>query len=177
MTLSNEAVALAFFLFSLRVINSAVGTLRLIVMARGRRILTAIFGFFEALIFAYVTANIVTDLSNLLNLSAYCLGFSVGLWVGMVIEERYVTSYVKLNIISPVHGHEIATALRQLGHGVTEVEGHGVNGQVTMLNSVVLRRDVPEMLKSIYAIHRSAFVTMEEARLVQHGWLRPNGMR
>jgi uncharacterized protein YebE (UPF0316 family) len=172
MTVTGEVLLLALLLFALRVINSAVGTLRLILMARGRRILTAVLGFIEALIFAYVTTSVVTDFSNLPNLIAYCGGFSVGIWVGMAIEERFVTNYVKVNIIASQDGREIATTLRDIGHGVTEVQGTGGKGEVIMLNSVVQRRDVAGLLQSVYAINPNAFVTLEEARGVQHGWMR-----
>lgn len=173
LVLAPEALLLAIIIFVLRVINSAVGTVRLVVMARGRVWLTAVLGFIEALIFAYVTANVVTDLSNILNLVAYCGGFSLGIYVGMAVEQRFVVSYIRLNIISPHNGHDMAVVMREMGHGVTEVQGAGGSGEVTMITSVILRRDVPEVLKAVYAIHPDAFVTMEDARAVQHGWMRP----
>jgi uncharacterized protein YebE (UPF0316 family) len=177
MTITSEVLLLALFLFALRVINSAVGTLRLILMARGLRILTAILGFIEALIFAYVTTSVVTDFSNVPNLVAYCGGFSVGIWAGMAIEERFVTNYVKVNVIASLKGREIAVALREIGHGVTEVQGTGGKGEVIMLNSVVKRRDVPGLLQSVYGINPNAFVTLEETRGVQHGWMRNGAPR
>jgi uncharacterized protein YebE (UPF0316 family) len=167
-----DMVVLSVTIFALRVLNSAVGTVRLVVMARERRILTAVLGFIEALIFAFVTANVVTDLSNWLNLAAYCGGFSVGTYVGMALEARYVTSYVRVNIIASDKGREIAQKLRELGHGVTEVQASGGTGDVTMLNSVILRRYSAELLKAVYDINPKAFVTLEEARSVQHGWMR-----
>jgi uncharacterized protein YebE (UPF0316 family) len=172
MDITQEAVLLAVAIFLLRVFNSAVGTIRLVVMARGRHWLTAALGFIEALIFAWVTANVITDLSNILNLVAYCGGFSLGIYVGMRIEARFVTSYVKVNIITRNGGHAIATRLREMGHGVTEMHGEGGSGEVAMISSVVLRVSVPEVLKAIYAIHPTAFVTLEETRAMQHGWLR-----
>jgi uncharacterized protein YebE (UPF0316 family) len=168
-----DAILLALVIFGLRIINSAVGTMRLVVVTRDRRILASIMAFFEALIFAVVIANVVTDLSNILNLVAYCGGFAVGSYVGMWIESRFVTSYVTANIIVGLEGHDIAHAIRELGHGVTEMKGEGRAGEVIMLNSVIKRRDVPEVLKAIYNINPKAFVTLEEARSVQHGWLRP----
>ncbi len=177
MPITSEMLLLALFLFALRVINSAVGTLRLILMARGLRVWTAILGFLEALIFAYVTASIVTDFSNFPNLIAYCGGFSVGIWVGMAIEARFVVNYVKVNVIASLNGHEIAAALREIGHGVTALQGTGGKGEVVMLNSVVKRRDVPGLLQSVYAINPDAFVTLEETRSVQHGWMRHSAPR
>lgn len=177
MTITSEMLLLALLLFTLRVINSAIGTLRLILMARGRRIMTAVLGFLEALIFAFVTASVVTDFSNFPNLIAYCGGFSIGIWVGMAIEERFVVNYVRVNIVASQSGHAIAAAIRDIGHGVTEVQGTGGKGEVVMLNSVVKRRDVPGMLQSVYAINPNAFVTLEETRGVQHGWMRHSAPR
>ena len=105
MTVTQEAILSALFIFGLRVFNSAIGTMRLVVVARGQRWLTSILGFIEALIFAFVTANVVTDLSNMLNLVAYCGGLS-------------------------------------------------------------------SVMAAVYAVNPQAFITMEEARAVQHGWLR-----
>jgi uncharacterized protein YebE (UPF0316 family) len=172
LTLTQDAVILALVIFVLRVFNSAVGTIRLVVMARGRFWLTAVLGFIEALIFAWVTANVIADLSNMLVLFAYCAGFSLGIYVGMAIEARFVTSYVKVNIITRNGGHELAIRLREMGHGVTEIHGEGGTGEVTMLSSVVLRVHVPEVLKFVYAEQPQAFVTLEETRSMQHGWLR-----
>jgi uncharacterized protein YebE (UPF0316 family) len=172
LTLTQDAVILALVIFVLRVFNSAVGTIRLVVMARGRFWLTAVLGFIEALIFAWVTANVIADLSNMLVLFAYCAGFSLGIYVGMAIEARFVTSYVKVNIITRNGGHEMALRLREMGHGVTEIHGEGGTGEVTMLSSVVLRVHVPEVLKFVYKEQPQAFVTLEETRSMQHGWLR-----
>ncbi len=172
LTFSQDTLILAAVIFGLRVFNSAVGTIRLVVMARGRFWLTATLGFIEALIFAWVTANVIADLANILVLFAYCAGFSLGIYVGMSIEARFVTSYVKVNIVTRNGGHEMALKLREMGHGVTEIHGEGGTGEVTMLNSVVLRVHVPEALKAIYGLQPNAFVTLEETRSMQHGWLR-----
>jgi uncharacterized protein YebE (UPF0316 family) len=167
-----EAILLAVVIFAVRVFNSAVGTIRLVVMGRGQHFLAVFMGFFEALIFVWVTANVITDMSNLLNLMAYCGGFAIGIWVGMIIEARFVTSYVKVNIITRDNGHDMAVKLRESGYGVTEIRGEGGTGEVAMLNSVIYRVDVPNVLKLVYAINPKAFVTLEEARSVQHGYLR-----
>lgn len=172
MIITPEGLLFAVIIFSLRVLNSAVGTMRLVVMARGQRVLGSVLGFFEALIFVYVTATIVTDLSNLINLMAYCGGFAVGIYVGITLEARFVTSYVRVSIITQYGGHEIALKLRENGYGVTEMLGQGGSGDVVLLNSVVQRNDSTHVVRLAYSINPRAFVTMDEARSVQHGWLR-----
>lgn len=170
--ITNEALFTAGLIFFLRVINNGVGTIRLISLARQRRLLTVTLGFFEALIFAVTIAGVVADLTNIPNIFAYCAGFSVGAYIGMLIEARFITSFMSVNIVSATHGHDIAVALREHGFGVTETTGEGLNGKVTMLHSVVNRRDMPKVVQTIHAQHPEAFVSVGEARSVHHGWIR-----
>ncbi len=170
--LSRDAVLFAILLIILRILNTGIGTVRLILVTRQQKFWATILAFVEALLFALSIGSVANDLNNILNLLAYCGGFSIGNYVGMIIERRFITSYMTVNIITPERGHEIALALRQQGYGVTETLGEGHQGKVTMLRSVVLNRDVPKVLRIVGEMHGDAFVAVEEARSVYRGWLR-----
>jgi uncharacterized protein YebE (UPF0316 family) len=172
MPVTLDGILLAVAIFALRVLNNAMGTVRIVVITRQQRWLAAVMAFFEALIFAVVIANVVNDLSNILNLVAYCGGFAVGSYVGMAIEARFITSYMTATIISAGKGHEIALALRNGGFGVTETLGEGRDGVVTMLRCVCIRREVGDLMNIVRAVEPEAFVSVEEARAIQHGWVR-----
>lgn len=170
--LSTEALLFALALFAVRVFNIALGTIRLIIITRQMRVLSAIMGFFESLIFALTMGVVVSDLTNVVNLISYAGGFAVGSYVGMVIEQRFITSYVTVNIITHAKGHEIALALREAGFGVTETSGEGRDGMVTMLRSVVINREVKQVMRIAHSVHPEAFIAVEEARPLHRGWLR-----
>ncbi|MCU0496148.1 MAG: DUF5698 domain-containing protein [Anaerolineae bacterium] len=167
-----EFVLGALLIFALRVMNYAISTIRTVAIARQRRLISASLAFLEAFLFVVVIANIVQDLSNLLYLLAYCLGASVGSYVGMLLEERFITSYVTVNIIANQNGHEIAVALREQGYGVTETIGEGRSGSVVMLRSTVVNRDARDVIDTVHRIDPTAFVALEEARSIMRGWLR-----
>lgn len=172
LNLTPEALSLALIIFILRVFNNALGTVRLIVMARQQRGLTAVLGFFEALTFAVTIAMVAADLSDLLNLFAYCIGFAAGSWVGMAIEARFIVSYVIVHIITRLVGPDVAKALRDAGFGVTEIDAQGREGQVAMLHVVTQRREVARVRQIAETADPSAFISIEEARSVARGWLR-----
>ena len=172
MPLLLEAWLFAGLIFGLRVINYAISTIRLVFIARNRRFLAAMLAFVEAFVFAVVMARIVSDLSNTLNLIAYCLGASVGSYVGMAIETRFVTSYSTL--ITNQLGEDIACRLRECGYGVTITHGEGRDGAVDILRSSASSRDIPGMVNIIRAINPHAFIEVEQARALMHGWL-PTG--
>lgn len=164
-----DAVLFALLIFALRVVNNAIGTIRVVMITRQQRALAAALGFFEAMIFALTMASIVTDLTNMLNMLAYCGGFSVGNYVGMLIEARFITSYKSVNIITQNFELPVAATLRAAGYGVTEMHGEGRDGEVRMLRSVVTHRDLPRLLDVVRTACPNAFVEVEEARSVHRG--------
>ncbi|MBK8025258.1 MAG: DUF2179 domain-containing protein [Chloroflexi bacterium] len=170
--LSPEGIGFAVFIVILRILNTATGTVRLIIVTRQQRFLAAVLAFMEALMFAISIGSVANDLNNLLNLLAYCGGFAIGNYVGMFIEHRFITSFVVANVISEKSGHEIALALRKHGFGVTETTGEGMTGKVIMLRSVIVNREVPRLLEVVQSVQPDAFVAMEEARAVHRGWVR-----
>lgn len=175
--LTPEALLFAALIFIMRVFNYAISTVRTVVTARQQRVISAALAFVEALVFAVVIANVVNDLDNLLNLFAYCLGASGGSYVGMVLESRFIISYMSVNIItSNGTGHQIAVALREAGFGVTEHHGEGRDGAVTILRSVVNNRDVPTVLGITRGVDPKAFISVEEARAIQQGWMRSQAL-
>jgi uncharacterized protein YebE (UPF0316 family) len=167
-----DALLWAAGIFALRILNYSISTIRLVTITRQQRVLSSCLAFLEALIFAVVIAKVVTNLEDWLNLAAYCLGAAVGSYVGIVLEGRLITSYRTVNVITHESGHEIALALREEGYGVTESTGEGLEGQVAMLRCVVNNREVPRLLKLVRNINPEAFVSVEEARAVRHGFVR-----
>ncbi|MBW4436851.1 MAG: DUF2179 domain-containing protein [Pleurocapsa minor GSE-CHR-MK-17-07R] len=172
MVITTEALLTALLILVLRIFNNAIGTIRLIVMSRQQRKLTVALALVEAFTFAVTIAGVATDLGNLLNLSAYCIGFAAGNWVGMAIEARFIISYVRVNIFAKEKGHEIAVALRAQNFGVTESFGEGHSGPVDLLHCITTRREVPVLIDTVNSINPEAFTFIEEARSVQKGYVR-----
>jgi uncharacterized protein YebE (UPF0316 family) len=168
---TTEILISALVIFGLRVLNSGIGTLRLIVVTRGQRMLSAIMAFVEALTFAYAIAIVSNNLTNVWNLAAYCGGFSVGAYLAMVLESRLIRSFVSINIIAKTRGHEIAEALRAAGFGVTETEGEGRDGVVTILRSIVISRDVSRAVTIVRDTQEDAFIAVEPALTVYRGYM------
>jgi uncharacterized protein YebE (UPF0316 family) len=166
-----DIVFTALAIFILRVVNYAIGTVRMIAITRNLKFLAAILAAIEALVFALVIAGVVSDLDNLINLTAYCLGASVGSYVGMMIEAKLVRGYMIANVFANGDGEMLATKLRDAGFGVTTTQSHGRDGIVTTIRSVLDKRDMKRFNALVTEIKPEAFLVAEEARGVQRGWL------
>lgn len=171
-----DGLLLALAIFVLRIINNAMGTIRIVLIARQRMVFASMLAFVESLIFAFTVANVVNDLSNPLTLTAYCGGFAVGSYVGMLLERRFIRSFNSINVVTSNGGHELAAFLRDADFGVTETVGDGRDGRVSMLRLIVDRRDTLRALDMIREQNPEAFVAIEEARTIRQGYIRhPNG--
>jgi len=173
MFIETHPIIVAILIFTLRVLNNAVGTLRLIAIQENSRVLGFLLASVESLLFAFTAGLVLTDLQNVPNLAAYVLGFSVGGYVGLSIEQRYLNVYHIVDVVAADSiAHEIAEKLRQEGHGVTEMHGEGARGHVIQLRIVAHHSDVQNVIQLARDTQENVFITVEESRLIRGGWLR-----
>lgn len=168
-----DPYVIPLLIFTLRILNNAVGTVRVVVMTSGNRVLGFFLASLESLLFAYTAGTVLTDLDNVINVIAYVLGFAVGGYVGLYIEQRFLNVYNIVDIIADENtAHEIAQHLREAGYGVTEMHGEGARGHVIQLRVVAHHTDVKSVIELARQIKPNCFVTVEESRFIRGGWIR-----
>jgi len=167
-----EIVLNVLFIFVLRVMGVTLSTVRVLLMTRGMKAVSALLGFFEVLVYALAIGKVVQDLTNIPNLLSYCLGFSVGTLLGMWLEERMAIGYATVQVISPGRSRKIANAIREAGYGATEDRALGKDGVVQTVTTVVRRREVEKVCQVVFEVAPDAFITIDETRAVQRGYLR-----
>ncbi|HDN80382.1 MAG: hypothetical protein DRI61_15350 [Chloroflexi bacterium] len=160
----------AFLILIARVVNVSLGTIRTLLSMRGHKGLSTLMGFFESLIFVIAIGYVLKDLNNVWNVGGYCIGFALGIWLGMILEEKMALGFVIVRIASRANGPRLAMALRDAGFGVTEETGQGLGGKVSLLTTVIKRRDISKVMSLVGSVDDSAFVTVEEARQVLRGY-------
>lgn len=164
-----EALLSALLVFSLRLLDVPLSTVRMLYMVRGQRAVAATLAFFESLIWLIAITRVFSHLSSPAQYLGWALGFAVGTALGMGVEGWLAPGYVSLRIISRRGGRELVDALRGHGYGVTEVEGRGREGPVDLLFVVVQRRSVRELLALVEAHDPRAFITLEHAARARGG--------
>ena len=132
-----DMLLVAVGIFALRVIGNMITTIRLIFIVHGQKFMTALLGFIEALIFAVALGSVVTNLDNIVNLMAYALGYAVGGYLGMMVEQRLIQRFISVQALSMHHAHAIALAIRKAGYAATESWGEGVQGHHGTVTAVV----------------------------------------
>ena len=123
------------------------------------------------LIWIFAVGNAIKFIDSPLHLIGYASGFATGTLVGMWIEEKLAIGMATMRVVSQHGGVELAEALRARGFGVTEHGGQGKDGRVEILYAVLRRRDLPAAFEEVGTWDPEAFVTVEEPRAVQRGWV------
>ncbi len=172
-----NSLLLALVIFLLRIINNAVSTIRVVYIARQQKFIAAVLGWLESAIFAFTVATVVTGLSDPLIFMAYTVGYAVGSYAGMALEERLIKSFATVNIFTQTDGRLIAEALRTAGFGVTETSGEGRAGRVSMLYATVDRRDTGQVINIVREYNPDAFISIDETRSIRAGYMPAHGRR
>jgi len=163
-------------IFAMRIVDVSMGAVRILLMMRGRRGGAAAVGFVEVLIWVVAVGNAMQHLSSPYHLAGYAGGFAMGTYVGVSVERALALGRVVVRAILPAPegtGRAAAQLLREEGYAVTEMEGRGRSGPVTVLNVVVARRHASAVAERIESVAPAAFITVEEIRTSRGGMLRP----
>lgn len=159
----------AFFIFSARVADVTLGTLRVLLIVRGRKYQAAALGFFEVTIFLGALTMVVRDMDNPIKVVAYALGFAAGNILGSVVEERLALGYVTAQIICMRPDANLDVILREQGFGVTVLQGHGREGPRKVLLVTVARKSLSRLHSAIETHDPEAFFTIMETRSIYGG--------
>lgn len=162
----------AGIIFGLRLIDMSLDTLRVLFVMRGRRGISWVVGFFQALVFVAAITSVLQDVGNPLNMFGYAAGFATGNVLGMLIEERLALGHTHIRLVSSRRGSAIAERLREEGYAVTEIPARGKDGMVSMLNCSVLRKHTTRVGELARAVDETVFITTEDVRPVQRGFWR-----
>jgi len=162
-------VILPLIVFLARLADVSLGTMRIIFISRGRKYLAPLLGFVEVFIWITVVSQIVRGAQNVIAYLAYAGGFAVGNYVGMLIEEKLAIGTLMIRVILSQNGNSLVYRLRAEGYGATYVDGHGSSGSVTLIYTVVMRKELSHVVNLIQEVHPRAFFTVEELRSAQQG--------
>ena len=160
------------FVFAMRVIDMSLDTLRLLFVMRGRKLLAGGIGVIQATVFILAVSAVLKGPLDPLTVAGYALGFGTGVIIGMLAEQRLALGYSMLRVYSPTAGLVVAEALRAASFAVTEFVAHGRDGEITVINSAIARRDIAKAQDIVKHIDPGAFITVDEIQPLQRGYFR-----
>jgi uncharacterized protein YebE (UPF0316 family) len=162
-------LVLPFLIFIARICDVTIGTIRIVMVAKGQKIWAPVLGFFEVLIWLLAISSIFENLNNWVCYIAYGLGFATGNYIGLKIEEKLAMGIVKIQIITRKPADILIDKLVAAGYGITHQNAKGGTEKVSIIYSIIKRTEVPKMAERIKEYNPNAFYSIEDVKFVSHG--------
>lgn len=148
-----------------------MGTVRMLMVVQGLKIQASIIGFMEMVLYVLALNSVVGSLDNPINLLAYALGFAVGNYVGILIENKIALGKLSAQIIlKTTDNDELVDHLRENGFGVTIFEGKGIKGKKEILNVALNRKNLIKLRNLVYDYDETAFMTVNNISPIRGGY-------
>jgi len=162
-------VVLPMLIFLARMCDVTLGTLRNVFISKGLRRVVPVLGFFEVLIWLISIRQIMKYLDNPMCYLGFAGGFSMGTYVGMLVERKLALGMQVLRIITEKESKALIHALQKNNFGITIIDGHGAKGPVKIILTIVKRADIQKVLQLIKLHCPQAFYSVEDTKMARQG--------
>ena len=144
-----------------------MGTIRVIFISKGYRLLAPLIGFFEVLIWLTAMTQIMQNLTNVFCYLAYAGGFAMGNFLGITIEGRISLGMVIVRVITHEKCDELIEYLKENRYGITVIEGEGATSDVKMIFSIMERKKIDTFVAVVESYNPNAFYSVEDVRFAR----------
>ncbi len=164
---------LYIIIFLSKVVENMLATLRIIVVANGKKLLGAILQGLVALVWVCITGVVVTNiLENPFKIIAFALGSIVGSYLGGVLEEKIaIGKKLLLIIINNNNEEKIVKKIRENNFAVTSTIGKGKDNNKAILFTMIPRKQIKNIIKIIKSIDTDALIISQNAFNIYGGYI------
>lgn len=156
-------------IFLSRVVDVSFGTIRIVMVSKGQKLWAPLLGFFEILIWLLAITRVFQNLDNWVCYIAYAGGFACGNYVGLLIEEKLAVGIAKIQIITKKSAKQLIANLSQAGYGITHHEAQGSTETVSIIYSIINRKEVHKVQDIVNKTNPTAFYSVEDIKSVNQG--------
>lgn len=162
----------AIIILALQMIYVPLLTLRTTFIVKGKKAQASMFAFLEAIIYIVSLGLVFSDLTNFYNIGAYIIGYSAGIYLGGIIEEKLAIGYRSIHVNLTQNNTELINKLRDLKFGVTTYIGEGRNNEKRFRIDIVAHRNREnEVISLVKSMEENAFIVSYEPTQFKGGYI------
>lgn len=161
-----EWVIIPLLIFMARIMDVTLGTLRIVFISKGDKVIAPLLGFLEVLIWLVAITQVMQNLNNIASYLAWAGGFATGNFMGLRIEQKLALGQMVVRVITVDAAHQLIERLKGHGYRLTCVDARGTRGKVNLLFMIVKRKKLEHVLNIIREYNPQAFYSIEDVRSV-----------
>lgn len=160
------------FILLFKIIEVSIGTTRIVLITRGERVLGALIGVVEVLIWIALVSSVLSNVTeDPMKVVVYALGFGIGNYVGSLFEQKLGIGNMRVEaIVLKEDGERLASVLRTNGFAVTLLEGKGMSCDRHVLLMNIRRKNHQELIELIKGLQGNVVLTINDVRPVYGGY-------
>jgi uncharacterized protein YebE (UPF0316 family) len=153
---------LPLYIFAAEVCVVTLSTMRTIFVARGMKVLAPLLGVFEVSIWLFAIGEVMKNLSDWRCSAAFAGGFTLGNFLGILLEEKLAMGSVGVRMITHIDAGPLIDDLRAANYGVTRIDAQGATGPVQVIYTVIKRKELERVLTIARQFNPNVFYSVDE---------------
>jgi uncharacterized protein YebE (UPF0316 family) len=170
-----ELFFLCLKIFFARILDVSIGTIRTMLMVKGKVFVMTILAFIEVFIWFLVAKEaLVTDIKNIFIPISYSLGYATGTLLGAFISNKFIKGVVGVQVILEKENEQFLKNVRKEGYAVSIINlKNDLNGKPReLLYFQINNRNLKDLLNLIKQYDDKAFIVVNETKTVQNGFIK-----
>ena len=162
-------------IFAARIIDVSLGTLRTSFVVKGKTIEPFIIAFFEVLIWFVVAREALNTEGNMFLIAiSYAGGYATGTFIGAKLSGVLIKGVIGVQVVTKENSSELINKLRDKGYAVSiiELKNDYEGKNKDMLYIQINNNKLKEVTRLIKEYSESAFIVVNETKLVQNGMIK-----
>lgn len=159
-----------FTIFIAKIIENALSTLRLIVVAKGKKIFGAILQFVIAFVWVITTGIVVVNIKDdPLKIVFFAFGSLIGSYIGSLIEEKIALGNDMINVMCDKEkSNYIIDELTKKDFLVSKINGENNNKDISVLLIISEKKKRKNVLEIIQRIDKNAIIAIESIKTISN---------
>ena len=159
-----------FAIFIAKIIENTLSTLRLIVVAKGKKVFGAILQFIIAFVWVITTGIVVTNIKNdPLKIVFFAFGSLIGSYLGSFVEEKIALGKDMITVlIDNNHCEEMINSLTKEQYLVSKISGQKQKENISILIIMSEKKQRKNVLNIIQNIDKKAIISIEAVKNISY---------
>lgn len=150
-------------------IDVSIGSVRTIILVKGKNLLACILAFIEILIWFYVARDVLTgEDTNIFIILSYAGGYAVGTYVGGLINKYLVRGNLTAFVVTNIKNKKMIDDLKREKYGVTTMSIE--DDKLTLLIEFK-KKNLKKLKNIIRKVDKNAFLIVNESLHVENGYI------
>lgn len=168
-----ELLIMCLTIFFARICDVSLGTIRVIMVGKGKSFAAFLIAFVEITIWFIVARDALTGADSIWIMLAYASGYACGTYLGSFISEKFVRGNLGVQVVTTDHDKKVIKAVRDEGYAVSviDIKGKEEEGKYMMFIEIDKKR-FDHLRDLIKKLDPKAFIVVNETKYVQNGYIK-----